>query len=144
MHLFESQLTTPVCGFLCSAWNGHPAAHAGSRQCMHCLFTNDGFDPSVGLYNLMMLRVTSFRSDGAWCKPSRRVSGGVLFACAHALTHALHPMHRVASYKRATAAVGTGIVSVCAGNGAAMVATAAGTPVLTILLSSSRRVIDIT
>ncbi len=35
---------------------------------MHCRLTKEKAEPSSGLYSLMMLRVTSFRSEGAWCK----------------------------------------------------------------------------
>src|ERR1035441_7051268 len=142
MHLSAVQYTMPFSGSLCSAWNGHPAAHAGSRHCMHCRLTNEDGEPSVGLYSLIMLRVCSFRSVGAWCNPSPRVSGGVSFASEQAATQALHPMQIVASYRRPTAVLGTDLVSLsaCSGSVHTVTATAAGTPVLAIVVISSRRV----
>src|SRR5215470_10743639 len=89
----------------------------------------------------MMLRVSSFRSEGAWCSKSPRVSGGVSFACAQALTQALQPIHTVASYSRPTAALGTGTCSARAGVAPAVTATAAGTPAFAIEVMRSRRVI---
>ena len=59
---------------------------------MHWRFTKEEGEPSSGLYNLMMLRVTSFRSEGDWCSPSPRVSGRVPLASAQAATQALQPM----------------------------------------------------
>src|SRR5208337_4997316 len=97
MHLSAVQLTMPDSGSLCRAWKGQPAAQAGSRHCMHWRFTKDEAEPSSGLYNLMMLRVTSLRSEGDWCSPSPRVSGGVSLASAQAATQALQPMQMLAS-----------------------------------------------
>src|SRR5205807_6842011 len=88
----------------------------------------------------MTLRVRSFKSDGAWCSASPRVSGGVPLASAHAATHALQPMQMLASYNNPTAALGTGIVSAWSAWGTMVMATAAGAPVLAILENSSRRV----
>src|SRR6201998_4454609 len=97
MHFSAVHSTMPLSGSLGPAWNGQPAAHAGSRQCMHCRFTNENADPSSGLYSLITLRVRSFKSDGDWCKLSPRGAGGVSLASAQPATHALQPMHLVAS-----------------------------------------------
>src|ERR1035438_1406098 len=142
MQLSAVQYTMPFSGSLCSAWNGHPAAHAGSRHCMHCRLIKEEGEPSVGLYSLIMLRVCSFRSVGAWCNPSPRVSGGVSFASEHAATQALHPMQIVASYRRPTAVLGTVLVSLsaCSVPVPTATATAAVPPVLAIVVISSRRV----
>src|SRR5690348_17670275 len=111
---------------------------------MHCRLTNEDGPPLAGLYSLMTLRVRSLRSVGAWCRPSPRVSGGVSLASAHAATHALQPIHFVASYSSPTDAGGTEAGWASAGCSAAqtVAATATGTAALPILVMSSRRVID--
>src|SRR6202142_856070 len=107
MHLPPAQRTAPVSSSLYRASKGHPATQPGSKQCMHWRFTKDEGEPSSGLYSLMMLRVKTFRSVGAWCSSSPLVSGGVSLAALQADSQALQPMHRLASYSSPRGALGT-------------------------------------
>src|SRR5437868_4216143 len=97
MHLSAVQSTMPVTGFFVRAWNGQAETQAGSPQCMHCCFTKLSGWLLVALQSLMIFLVDEFSSSGARCRPSRLTSGSRLFAVTQAETHALQPMHLVAS-----------------------------------------------
>src|SRR5664279_49437 len=141
MHLSGVQETTPVCLFFSSALNGHAATQNGSRQCMHCRFTNAYSAESfpVPLYSLMMFLVWALRSLGAWWMESSVVSGSSPLASAQATTHDLHPMQRVESYNMPTAFGGT--TGVCA-SATAPRGSAQAVPPTTPILSRSRRLSD--
>src|ERR1700757_271012 len=108
MHLSAVQETTPLTLLFSSAWKGQAATQNGSTQCMHWRFTKANVPPSpaLGLYNFMMFLVNEFRSLGAWCSESTRVSGCSPLASAQATTQDLQPMHLVESYNMLTASPG--------------------------------------
>src|SRR6185312_13488741 len=145
MHLSAVHDTTPLTLFFSSAWNGQAATQKGSTQCMHWRFTKANVppSPSFGLYSLMMFLVNEFRSFGAWCSESTRVSGSSPLASAHATTHDLQPMHFVESYNIPTASRGGSGTCSCAGLTTAP-PTAAAAPPMAPILNRSRRVTDMT
>src|ERR1035438_7857638 len=139
MHLSGVQETTPVCLFFSSALNGQAATQKGSRQCMHCLFTNAYSAESfpVPLYSLMMFLVWALRSLGAWWIESSVVSGASPLASAQATTQDLHPIQRVESYNMPTAFGGT--TGLCDSATALRGSAHAVPPTTPILRSEQRR-----
>src|SRR5918992_3742388 len=98
MHLSSSKSTIPFSYWTIAPGAGQARRHPGSSQCRHeSLRMGQASPPSSRSTSLKRMRshVLGVRSSWLWYPPKLEVSStSRSFHSLHAISHALHPMHR--------------------------------------------------